>query len=233
MNSYQCPENKEEICALFGKAGKCELCDGSMYFEPKKIKPRPQMRTQKKSSRMGARFEEENHQKNVAMFNKISCFMTPNSGAGDKYKGDEWINGFCTVMQELKTNVKPKISRGSKTYTCKRDELEKVKREGKEANVEFAYLKFRFLESDSETYSIIRDDIMDGLTGESAAQKVSTKLEKIKDKYIEIYLEEHKKKRLGIDDAKRRGKIQESARGKTGYGIYENSLYYLYHFLEI
>ena len=89
--------------------------------------------------------------------------MTPNSGAGDKYKGDEWINGFCTVMQELKTNVKPKISRGSKTYTCKRDELEKVKREGKEANVEFAYLKFRFLESDSDTYSIISDEVMDSV----------------------------------------------------------------------
>ena len=163
MNSFQCPENKEEICALFGKAGKCELCDGSMYFEPKKIKSRPQMRTQKKSNRMGARFEEENHKKNVAMLNKSSCFMTPNSGAGDKYKGDEWINGFCTVMQELKTNVKPKISRGSKTYTCKRDELEKVKREGKEANVEFAYLKFRFLESDSDTYSVISDEVMDSV----------------------------------------------------------------------
>lgn len=184
MNSYQCPENKEEVCALFGKAGKCELCDGSMYFEPKKIKFRPQMRTQKKSSRMGARFEEENHQKNVAMFNKVSCFMTPNSGAGDKYKGDEWINGFCTVMQELKTNVKPKISRGSKTYTCKRDELEKVKREGKEANVEFAYLKFRFLESDSETYSIISDDIMD-----SVITTLITDREKVNkiNKYIDYY----------------------------------------------
>lgn len=184
MNSYQCPENKEEVCALFGKAGKCELCDGSMYFEPKKIKLRPQMRTQKKSSRMGARFEEENHQKNVAMFNKVSCFMTPNSGAGDKYKGDEWINGFCTVMQELKTNVKPKISRGSKTYTCKRDELEKVKREGKEANVEFAYLKFRFLESDSETYSIISDDIMD-----SVITTLITDREKVNkiNKYIDYY----------------------------------------------
>ena len=184
MNSYQCPENKEEICALFGKAGKCELCDGSMYFEPKKIKPRPQMRTQKKSSRMGARFEEENHQKNVAMFNKISCFMTPNSGAGDKYKGDEWINGFCTVMQELKTNVKPKISRGSKTYTCKRDELEKVKREGKEANVEFAYLKFRFLESDSETYSIISDDIMDSVITTLISDR--EKVNKINE-YIDYY----------------------------------------------
>ena len=56
----------------------------------------------------------------------------------------------------------------------------------------------------------IRDDIMDGVTGEAAAQKVSAELEKIKDKYIEIYFEEHKKKRLGIEDAKRRGKVQES-----------------------
>ena len=133
---------------------------------------------------MGARFEEENHQKNVTMFNKTSCFMTPNSGAGDKYKGDEWINGFCTVMQELKTNVKPKISRGSKTYTCKRDELEKVKREGKEANVEFAYLKFRFLESDSETYSIISDDIMDSVITTLIADR--EKVNKIND-YIDYY----------------------------------------------
>lgn len=184
MNSYQCPENKEEICALFGKAGKCELCDGSMYFEPKKIKPRPQMRTQKKSNRMGSRFEEENHKKNLAMLNKSSCFMTPNSGAGDKYKGDEWINGFCTVMQELKTNVKPKISRGSKTYTCKRDELEKVKREGKEANVEFAYLKFRFLESDSDTYSIISDEVMDSVITTLIADR--EKVNKINE-YIDYY----------------------------------------------
>ena len=31
----------------------------------------------------------------------------------------------------------------------------------------------------------------------------------IKEKYIDVYFDEHKKKRLGIDDAKRRGKIQE------------------------
>lgn len=110
--------------------------------------------------------------------------MTPNSGAGDKYKGDEWINGLCTVIQELKTNVKPKISRGSKTYTCKRDELEKVKREGKEANVEFAYLKFRFLESDSETYSIISDDIMDSVITTLIADR--EKVNRIND-YIDYY----------------------------------------------
>lgn len=55
-----------------------------------------------------------------------------------------------------------------------------------------------------------RDSIMDGTSGEAAAQKVCAELEKIRDKYINIYFVEHKKKRLGIEDAKRRGKIQES-----------------------
>lgn len=55
----------------------------------------------------------------------------------------------------------------------------------------------------------IRDSIIDGTTGDAAAAKVVTKLEKIKEKYIDIYFAEHKKKRLGIDDAMRRGRIQE------------------------
>ena len=55
-----------------------------------------------------------------------------------------------------------------------------------------------------------RDSIMDGATAEVAAQRVETALSKVKDKYIEIYFSEHKKKRLDINDAKRRGKIQES-----------------------
>ena len=118
---------------------------------------------QKKSRRMGARFEDQNHARNVAMFGKDQCFQTPNSGAGDLYKGDSWIKSFVTAMQEAKTNVKPKISRGSSTYTCKRNELEKVKAEGDAAGVEFYYLKFRFLETDSDTYSIITDEIMDAL----------------------------------------------------------------------
>ena len=67
------------------------------------------------------------------------------------------------------------------------------------------------IENGKAAFREIRDSIMDGTLGDVAAQKVVAKLEKIKDKYIDIYFEEHKKKRLGIDDAKRRGKIQESA----------------------
>ena len=163
MSEFTCPEGNETSCALYGKAGRCNLCDGSMFFEPIKKKAPVRLRTQKKSKRMGAKFEEENHEQNMAIVGRDSCFLTPNSGAGNLYKGDEWINGFCSVMQELKTNVKPKVSRGSKSYTVKRQELEKVKREGDEANIEFYYLKFRFLESDSETYSIIRDEIINSI----------------------------------------------------------------------
>lgn len=56
----------------------------------------------------------------------------------------------------------------------------------------------------------IRDSIMDGVSGETAAQKVEAILSKVKAKYIDIYFENHKKKRLDITDAQRRGKIQDS-----------------------
>lgn len=55
----------------------------------------------------------------------------------------------------------------------------------------------------------IRDSILNGVPGDVAARKVSVKLERIKEQYIDIYFEEHKKKRLGIDDSKRRSQIQE------------------------
>ncbi|MBQ8231031.1 MAG: hypothetical protein IJZ34_03735, partial [Lachnospiraceae bacterium] len=54
-----------------------------------------------------------------------------------------------------------------------------------------------------------RDSIMDGVSGETAAQKVDVVLSKLKEKYIDIYFENHKKKRLDITDAQRRGKLQE------------------------
>lgn len=65
------------------------------------------------------------------------------------------------------------------------------------------------IEDGKAEFREIRDSIMDDMAGDVAAGKVVAKLDKIKEKYIDIYFEEHKKKRLGIDDAKRRGKIQE------------------------
>lgn len=55
-----------------------------------------------------------------------------------------------------------------------------------------------------------RDSILTGVSGAAAAQKGNIVLEKVKEEYIDVYYEEHKKKRLDITDAKRRGKLQES-----------------------
>lgn len=54
-----------------------------------------------------------------------------------------------------------------------------------------------------------RDKIGEGMSGESAAQQVETALAPVKNEYIDIYLDEHKKKRLDIEEAKKRGDIQE------------------------
>lgn len=65
------------------------------------------------------------------------------------------------------------------------------------------------IENAKASFRELRDKIMDGNSGATAAQDVIAILEKVKSKYIDIYFEEHKKKRLGITDAQRRGKIQE------------------------
>lgn len=54
-----------------------------------------------------------------------------------------------------------------------------------------------------------RDSIANGTSGEIAADNVNKELEKIKNKYINIYFDAHKKKRLDISDAKRKGEIQQ------------------------
>ena len=81
------------------------------------------------------------------------------------------------------------------------------------ANIEYIDLGAAFkseLDQAKATFRESRDSIMDGTPADVAAQNVETALSKVKDKYIGIYFDEHKKKRLDITDAKRRGKIQES-----------------------
>lgn len=55
-----------------------------------------------------------------------------------------------------------------------------------------------------------RDSIAKGTNGETAAERVIAELAEIKDKYIDFYLDLHKKKRLGLKDAQKKGVIQES-----------------------
>ena len=81
------------------------------------------------------------------------------------------------------------------------------------ASIEFIELGKSFKDSLDQAKAVfrsIRDSIFEGTSAEEAVQRTVAALEPVKDQYIDIYFKEHQKKRLDIDDAKRRGKIQES-----------------------
>jgi len=80
------------------------------------------------------------------------------------------------------------------------------------SNIEFIDLGTEFkseIENVKTIFRDIRDDIMNGVAGDEASQKLNSVLAKIKEKYINLYFDTHKKKRLDINEARRRGKIQE------------------------
>lgn len=67
------------------------------------------------------------------------------------------------------------------------------------------------IEEAKEFFRSQRDSISSGTRGEIVADKVNKELEKIKNQYINIYFDAHKKKRLDITDAKRKGDILQGA----------------------
>ena len=148
-------EKDGAFCEIFHKyPAKCALCPDRAYFSPAKTRIKKTY-AGKKSSRMGARFEEENHAKNETALSR----QTPNSGAG-RIKGDEQITGLVRIMEELKTHVKPRLSRGDKTFTVHKEWFQKLDAEAPVENMEFWYLKFKFLETDPETYIAINEEIL-------------------------------------------------------------------------
>lgn len=68
------------------------------------------------------------------------------------------------------------------------------------SQIEIAKAKFRE----------IRDEIDDNKNGENAASDVNQALSIVKEKYIDIYFAEHRKKRLGVKDGQRKGEIISS-----------------------
>ena len=80
------------------------------------------------------------------------------------------------------------------------------------ANIEFIDLGEAFkteIDDAKASFRSVRDNIMDGISGDMAAQDVEKILSRLKTKYIDIYFENHKKKRLDITEAKRRNGIRE------------------------
>jgi len=66
------------------------------------------------------------------------------------------------------------------------------------------------IESAKESFRKIRDDIPEELCGESAAVETSGVLATVKSDYIDLYYAEHQKKRLGVNDGKKKGEIISS-----------------------
>ena len=147
---------------------KCSTCfiDGQNY-EPIKIKKITTLakKRQKQDKRSGSRFEYINHKNNSNLLkNDALSSMTLNSGATALQKGDEQISGIINIMEELKTQM-PDRAKGTKTFTIKREWLDKLNKEAKRENKEFWYLKFSFNEdeanhSSSNIFVITEQDII-------------------------------------------------------------------------
>lgn len=144
-------------CEIFSKyPAKCAMCPDQAYYSPEKVRVQKRY-TGKKSDRQGARFEAKNHEANQKLL--VSSSLTPNSGAG-YIKGDEQITGLVRIMEELKTHVKPRTARGDKTFTIHKEWFDKLDQEAPLENMEFWYLKFRFLETDPDTYVALNEPVL-------------------------------------------------------------------------
>lgn len=132
---------------------KCYSCftDSMNYAPPKKKQYYSLNHKQKNktSKRKGSNFEYNNHKNNVKILNDdVISAMTLNSGATMLEKGDEQISGIINIMEELKTQM-PNRARGTKTFTIKREWLDKLNKEAKIEDKEFWYLKFSFNEDEA------------------------------------------------------------------------------------
>ena len=143
---------------------KCWMCvTENQYYTPKKVKSNKGIakHAAKVTGRMGAKFEFDNHNTNNQILTGQASRMTPNSGAG-YVKGDEEINSYIKVSEELKTSIKTN-TRGEKLFTIQKAWLDKLNRESKAANKEFWYLKFAFGDNETDWYAITESDTIMGM----------------------------------------------------------------------
>lgn len=175
---------------------KCLLCIiDSQYYKPFIRKNTGFKKTLKvkESSRQGSISE-------VKAFNQLSQTIdapsvqgTPNSGAG-KIKGDMQIVGLVNAMLEMKTTVNKNAKKapGKESFTIKREWLDKLKREAKEANKEIFSLVFSFKEFDDQFYTVME---MEHLADIIATMKHDRLALKNSENQIDVY----KKKATLID----------------------------------
>ena len=128
-----------------------------------------------------------------------------------KYNTPAKLNNFTHSMEEVE-----KIGEAIRVMNLI-PEYQKFKTEctditGYLSSIEFIELGSEFkikLDNAKADFRKYRDSIADGTSGEVAAQQAIGSLDPVKQEYINIYLDEHKKKRLDVEEAKKRGQIQE------------------------
>ena len=146
---------------------RCDTCftDGINYA-PLKVKKVTTLahRQNKTDKRLGSHFEYQNHKNNDSLLKDAYSNMTINSGATAIEKGDEQIKGIIEVMEELKTQM-PDRAKGTKSFSIKRQWLDKLHKEAIAENKEFWYLKFAFSEDEAiqdtnNIFVVIEQDII-------------------------------------------------------------------------
>lgn len=173
MQPSKACEKEGVRCEIFYKyPAKCAICPDRAYYSPEKIRTKKRYQG-KSSNRQGARFETENHERNEQVL--ATSRLTPNSGAG-KIKGDEQITGLVRIMEELKTHVKPRLARGEKTFTIHKEWFQKLNIEASAEGMDFWYVKFKFLETDPETYVAIDAAILMAMVASLVEDRRKAKL---------------------------------------------------------
>ena len=133
------------------------------------------------------------------------------SNYGAKYNTPAKLNNFTHSMEEVE-ELKGQIALMRVIYQYMDFKAGCADIAAYMSSIEFIDMGADFkdsLDAAKTSFREIRDDIAEGLSGETAAQKVLAILEPVKERYIQLYFDEHKKKRLDIEDARRRGRIQE------------------------
>lgn len=144
----------------------------------------------------------------------------------------------CSRVVDMFGNFSARFNTVAKlnNFTYTMDEINQIQKDIEIANTVMEYEKFKTeclsnvsymmnlermnlgaaflsdLEAAKESFRKIRDDISEERNGEASASDVNSTLEKVKSAYIDLYFAEHQKKRLGVNDAKRKGEIVSSAK---------------------
>ena len=169
---------------------------------------------------MGSNFEFANHKVMKKLFagpeTQVNVGMTLNSGATIKEKGDEQVRGLMEIMEELKTQEPDRVG-GTKSFSIKREWLNKIHNEAPKEEKEMWWLKFAFSEPEGEAgnaFVVLEQDQILSLAltvrNDRARQKVAqARAELAEAKLAELQQENHLLK-AKLDTAQKQAALEHA-----------------------